>query len=219
MPLIIKGMYLDSSKPLEFIPVIGRDYDAVCIETARLTRQGAKMLEWRMDGFEGLFDEAEVRKTLESLRTMTEDCILLATVRTAAQGGQAEIGADKLAELYDQIAQSHCADLIDVEYETMGERLEEVMAQLRERGALIALSCVVDFRVTADGSTNAMGGVWTADGTSPEKWEALLVKMHEADPDAIRLVQRQQGVGMETEIQQALKQLQEKYGDFPIIMA
>lgn len=166
MPLIIKGMYLDESKPLKFTSIAGRDYDAVCIETARLTRQGVKMLEWRMDSFEGLFDEAEVRKTLESLRTMTEDCILLATVRTAAYGGQAEIGADKLAEIYDQIAQSHCADLIDVEYETMGKRLEEVMVQLRERGALIVLS---------------------------SKKETLLEQMHEADPDVIRLVQEQSG--------------------------
>ena len=175
MPLIIKGMYLDESKPLTFTRLSGRDYDEVCIAAARLTRQGAKLLEWQMGGFAGLHDEAEVRKTLESLRGMTDSCVLLATVRTAAQGGQVAVGADQLVRIYDQIAQSHCADLIDVEYQTVGEDIEPVMEQLRERGAMIALSYGVK---TAD----------VKDDLPEEKWKSVIQKMAAADPDVIRLV-------------------------------
>lgn len=175
MPLIIKGMYLDETKPLAFAQLSGRDYDEVCIAAARLTRQGAKLMEWQMGGFAGLRDEAEVRKTLESLRGMTDSCVLLATVRTAAQGGQAAVDADELVQIYDQIAQSHCADLIDVEYQTIGEDIEPVMAQLRERGALIALSYGVE-------------NMGTEADLPEEKWKSVIQKMAAADPDVIRLV-------------------------------
>ena len=97
------------------------------------------MLEWRVDDFAEYTDDAALREVLETLRTITKETILLATVRTVKQGGGADLSELELFELYDRIAQAHTADIIDVEAFHFA-RPTEVIRRLHERGALVLLS-------------------------------------------------------------------------------
>ena len=139
MAVIIKGRLIDAKDPLICVPVMGKSATEILNRANELAESGVPMIEWRADHFEGLSDSAKVRDVLDGLREITTDTILLATVRTKDQGGEASMSQEELKTLLIEIAQAHAADLIDVEYFSF-ENPARLITRLQERGALVVLS-------------------------------------------------------------------------------
>ncbi len=169
MPVIIKSIHVDASEPTICVPITGETAEEI-YEAARIQiDKGVRMLEWRVDYFAEYEDGGALREVLDTLRDMTRETILLATVRTSEEGGKAQIGPEELADLYDDIAQAHVADIIDVETFRF-EDPSELIKRLHERGALVLLS------------HHEAGRMPTS-----TQMEQFLVQMSDMDGDLIKL--------------------------------
>ena len=139
MPIFIKGIHVDAAKPIVCVPITAKSEEAIYDEAQAQIDAGVRMLEWRVDCFAQHTDAEAVRRVLDELQAMTKETILLATVRTKAQGGQADYDETKLVDIYDRIAQAHAADIIDVEAFSFADPTA-IIRGLHIRGALIMLS-------------------------------------------------------------------------------
>lgn len=169
MPIIIKGIHVDAGRPIVCVPVVEKMPEDILAAVDALVNSEVKMIEWRIDAYEDYQDAQSVRDILDDMRSMTKEVILLATLRTAEQGGEADLSEIELTDLYDEIAKAHVADIIDVEAFSLSDAMA-VIRQLQKRGALVLLSHH-DF--TATPSEGAM--------------EDLLERMAKKDGDLVKL--------------------------------
>ena len=139
MTVIIKGKLVDPKSPLVCVPVTDESASDIINHAASLVEAGVEMIEWRADFFDSLSDRDAVKEVLNKLREITRETILLATIRTKKQGGECTMTPGELKSVLIEMAQSHCADLIDVEYFTF-EEPARLIKKLQERGALVVLS-------------------------------------------------------------------------------
>ncbi|MBQ7677432.1 MAG: type I 3-dehydroquinate dehydratase [Lachnospiraceae bacterium] len=139
MPIFIKGIHVDTAKPIVCVPITERTAEDIFDAAGTLIDEGVRMLEWRVDCFGEHTDPQAVREVLDTLQGMTKNVILLVTVRTVAQGGSAELDEAGLVDIYDRIAQAHAADIIDVEAFSFADPTA-IIRGLHLRGALVLLS-------------------------------------------------------------------------------
>ncbi len=139
MPIIIKSIHVTADAPTICVPITGVTAGEIYEAARTQIDMGVRMLEWRVDYFEDYRDGEALREVLDTLRDMTRETILLVTVRTTAEGGNAELDEEALSELYDSIAQAHAADIIDVEVFRFADATG-IIERLHERGALVLLS-------------------------------------------------------------------------------
>ena len=99
MPVIVKGRYIDDKKPIVCVPIIEKTKEEILSRARDLVEMNVEMLEWRADFYEDLNDTEKVKSLLESLRNITKDTILLATIRSKAQGGECEFTPLEMSNL------------------------------------------------------------------------------------------------------------------------
>ncbi|MCR5452603.1 MAG: type I 3-dehydroquinate dehydratase [Lachnospiraceae bacterium] len=169
MPIIVKGIIIDNEAPLVCVPVTDAQQIGIIDSAKRLRDAGVKCIEWRADFYEDLLDSEKLRDTLEMLRDITGEIVLIVTVRTRPQGGNIDLTSDGLSRLLIEIATAHCADFIDMEYFNF-ERPLTLIGQLHEKGAFVIAS-------------------WHDFNKTPEETEmmALLSEMKGGDPDIVKL--------------------------------
>lgn len=116
MPIIIKGILIGSGTPLVCAPVMEKSSDLIIQRVREARSAGIRCVEWRADFFEDLFDRDSLRNVLERLRAETTEMVLIATVRSKEQGGQATVSSLEMHRLLLDISTAHAADFIDVEF-------------------------------------------------------------------------------------------------------
>lgn len=114
--LKVKNKLIGSGKPLVCISVIEKQKDGVIAEVKRLIAKGAKMIEWRVDYFEGVNSPNAVREVLSEMKNLMGDTILVFTFRSKEQGGECSLPNSKISDLHEVAAESKVVDFIDVEY-------------------------------------------------------------------------------------------------------
>lgn len=139
MPVIIKGIHLDSGRPVVCVPVTDDDKLMICSHVNDAVKAGYQMVEWRADFYQDLMDKDELANLLMYLRSITKNTILLVTIRTVKEGGQADLSEQEMTQLLYRIAESHCADIIDAEYCGYSDPAA-VISGLHDRGALVIAS-------------------------------------------------------------------------------
>ena len=153
--MLIKGIEFKSgNKPVICVPVMGNDIDEIIEKTKNAIGTKCPMIEWRMDCFSDYLELDKVRQVLDKLAGLCNNTVLLATLRTVGQGGNAEIGSDKLGEYYTRLAGMHAADLIDVEFFEL-DKPGQVIKNIHEMGGKVITSHH-DFAETPEMSTMAM---------------------------------------------------------------
>ena len=83
-------------------------------------------MEWRADFYAGYRDESARLEALQMLRNVLEDIPILFTIRTVAEGGQADISIGEYTAINQSVIETGLADLVDVEL----MKGDEVMMQL-----------------------------------------------------------------------------------------
>ena len=135
-PVTVRNVTIGTGIPKICVPIIGKTKKEI-LETAKEIRKSpADLVEWRADWFEFVFDAEMVKSLLKELREVLEDCPLLFTFRTKAEGGEKEITFSQYAELLQNAAATHCADLIDVEV-FMDDGIGNLITKLHEEGVKI----------------------------------------------------------------------------------
>lgn len=167
--LVIKGIKIGEGKPLICVPVMGDKKEIIIEQVSRLVNMKVKMIEWRIDAFEGVDNHESVKEVLEDLRALTRNTILVYTYRSAAQGGIGNASGDEIAQLYTIGAESDVVDLVDVEF-FANDNAAKLIKELKKAGGSIIASHH-DFKETPDENIMRM----------------LLDEMYEGGADIVKL--------------------------------
>ena len=92
------------------------------------------------DWFDGWRDEAALARCLAGLRRAVGEKLLLVTLRTRAEGGEADAALPEYAAFCRRVWDGGCADLIDIEFLTAGDGLPDLIAEAHARGVAVVCS-------------------------------------------------------------------------------
>ncbi len=150
MPLVIKGTLIGSGKPLVCVPVVDHSETEILVHIKELVEKEVPAIEWRVDCFGEAGDEEKLRKVLEEIRSLTPRTVMIATLRSRAEGGEADFSEVETASILYRIAEAHCVDLIDVEFYQF-RNIDKIFADLHEKGAMVISSCHNFSRTPSEG--------------------------------------------------------------------
>ncbi len=137
--MLMKGTRIGSGRPVVCVPLTGKTEKEVLNQAQTAVEQGARMLEWRMDLFGEWQDVLSVRRVLARLGVLCHATVLLATLRTAAEGGAAEIGGVEYEAWLRRVSRQSPADLMDVEAASCVQP-KEIIAHIQREGVYVIAS-------------------------------------------------------------------------------
>ena len=177
-PVTVRHLTIGSGIPGIIVPVMEETADAFLNSLEAAVRTAPDMLEIRLDSFENLNDGGAVIQLLKDVRRSAGDLPLLVTVRTAQEGGRADLCQADYETVIGRILDSCEADLIDLEYcratpalcraaaeksvpvvmsfhdfggVPSDEKLEETLAGMSEKGAaVLKIAAMAHSREDAD---------------------------------------------------------------------
>ena len=113
--LIIKGHRLSSEKMTVCVPIVSSNSDSIILEVNNAVFAGAKMIELRADMFDMLLEGDDLLSLLEKIAQICTNTIVLFTIRTSIEGGNAEIDDATLCDILKMVSSSSFVDMIDIE--------------------------------------------------------------------------------------------------------
>lgn len=117
MALTIKDVTFGTGAPKICVPIMGKNIEALETEAQKAAESAADVVEWRVDHFDEALSVERVVEALARIRRQLKEKLLLFTFRTAEEGGEKAIDLKLYRELYEEVAKSGWADLLDVELE------------------------------------------------------------------------------------------------------
>ncbi|MCD8323718.1 MAG: type I 3-dehydroquinate dehydratase [Clostridiales bacterium] len=147
-PFDVKGVRIGEGRPVICVPVVETGAAAIVGKIDALVEKGVQMIEWRVDCFEEIDRPERVKAVLEEIRPLTEQTVMLFTIRTAKQGGNTALEEKKILYLNELAAKSGSIDLIDLEF-FEATRPEREIRRFQKMGVRIIASHH-DFHATPD---------------------------------------------------------------------
>ncbi len=135
----IKGIHFGSGRPVICVPVVEKTHGGIIGKIRELVGKNVQMIEWRADFFENIDDGEAVRQVLEDVRSLVTETVLLFTLRTVKQGGNADMDEKKIIYLLELAAKSGVVDLVDMEYFELSKPEKEV-GRLQRLGVKVIAS-------------------------------------------------------------------------------
>ncbi|MDY3766753.1 MAG: type I 3-dehydroquinate dehydratase [Lachnospiraceae bacterium] len=126
----VRNIELGEGRPKICVPLTGKTQKELIEQLDKMDGKPFDLVEWRVDFFEGVFDENAVVPMIHEIRKSLKDTPLLFTFRTKWEGGQREISPEAYERLNALAAQTGEVDLIDVELfrlPQMGAQMQEVL--------------------------------------------------------------------------------------------
>lgn len=114
-PVLVRGVAIGLGRPKVIVPVLGETLDALLQEAAQVQGTPAQLVEWRVDWFAQARDHTQLLAAAAGLRERLGDLPLLATFRTAGEGGHQAISPEEYQTLVETLAASGLVDLMDLE--------------------------------------------------------------------------------------------------------
>lgn len=147
--LNVRGVQFGVGKPKICVPIVERNREAILSYAEKALDMKPDLLELRIDWFEGLYNVEAVISLLKDLREIVADTVLLFTIRTCAEGGEADITIDDYKVICERVCESGCIDLIDVEA-FMEEGLLECVCEMAHQNGVYVVASNHDFEKTPD---------------------------------------------------------------------
>ncbi|MGM9537097.1 MAG: type I 3-dehydroquinate dehydratase [Candidatus Onthomonas sp.] len=139
-PVIVRGLSIGTGRPKIIVPVLGETLEQLLAEAEQVKSVPADLAEWRLDWYDGVENTDELLEAAKSLRETLGELPILATFRTAKEGGQRHISEEGYAHIIRTLAESGLVDLIDIEVFTGDELVGELIAFCHEKGVKVVLS-------------------------------------------------------------------------------
>ncbi|HET8745002.1 MAG TPA: type I 3-dehydroquinate dehydratase [Ramlibacter sp.] len=151
IPIQVDGRPLAGGRlPAVCAPLVARSRAALASEAAAVAAKQPDLLEWRVDFFEAIGDTGEVLAAAADLRAASAGIPILFTRRCQREGGQPiALDEPQVLALYEAVAASGCADLMDFEMGNEAAHVAQVRALTRRHGLPLVLS-FHDFQYTPD---------------------------------------------------------------------
>lgn len=130
----ISGLKFGEGRPKICVPLTGGSMPALISEAQKVRALPADLFEWRADCFFGNYLEA-----IAALKTEL-DRPLLCTVRTAREGGSADISPQEYENLLCTLLQNGGFEMIDIELSYGDERVEKLVKLAKQKGIGVVVS-------------------------------------------------------------------------------
>lgn len=141
-PIVLHGMPVAQGKfPLVCTPLVGRTRQEISDEVQRIVAKKPDVLEWRVDFFAEIADQAVVLSMLQAIRQAAPDTGLLFTRRARREGGQAiALSEATVLRLYQAVCESGLVDLVDFEMNNDPAHVAALRAMSRANDVQLILS-------------------------------------------------------------------------------
>lgn len=139
-PVVVRGLSIGAGRPKIIVPVLGETLEQLLSQAKQVRSVPADLVEWRLDWYRGGTDAEKWLEAAQDLREALGELPILATFRTAKEGGQRPISEEDYAALIRTLAESGLVDLIDIEAFTGDRLVEELTAVCHRAGMRVVLS-------------------------------------------------------------------------------
>lgn len=136
----VRGCRIGEGRPKVILPIVEPHESDVLKKAEEFSALQADCVEWRVDLFEGAGDLRAVAHCLARLRVALKDKLLLVTLRTQPEGGNAELDHTAYLRYLRTVLDTDCADLIDIEFFTAGDDLPSLVTQAHTAGVKVVCS-------------------------------------------------------------------------------
>lgn len=147
-PVKVKHVEIGSGLPKICVPLTGKDRPALLEEASRAKTATPDLVEWRADFYENLNREEDLLETLKEIREELGEIPMIFTIRTALEGGKAELTGEEYRTCIMEAAESGCAEVVDIEVFSV-ENADELIECIHKTGAKVIAS-THDFQKTDD---------------------------------------------------------------------
>lgn len=199
-PVVVRNVKIGEGIPKICVPIVGITKEEIIQEAKSFETIPVDVAEWRADWFEDVFDMEKVREVLKELRAALKEIPLLFTFRTSREGGEKAIEPEAYAALNKAVAETGCADLVDVEAFTGDRVVREIIEAVHGYGVKVVGSNH-DFHKTP----------------SQEEIVGRLRKMQEFGADLPKIAVMPQNKRDVLTLLLATEEMTRKYADRPII--
>ncbi len=136
----IRNIVIGEGMPKICVPIVGTTKEELLQEVEALQSLSVDVVEWRMDWFKEIENLEAAKEMVKTLREALKDTALLATFRSKKEGGELEVSTAYYVALNKAIADSGCADLIDVELFTGEHEVKDLVAYAHAHGVKVIMS-------------------------------------------------------------------------------
>lgn len=136
----IRNIVIGEGMPKICVPIVGTTKEELLQEVEALQSLSVDVVEWRMDWFKEIENLEAAKEMVKTLREALKDTALLATFRSKKEGGELEVSTAYYVALNKAIADSECADLIDVELFTGEHEVKDLVAYAHAHGVKVIMS-------------------------------------------------------------------------------
>jgi len=136
----VKGVTLGTGAPKICVSIIGQTISQMKEEAEHIKTLPIDVVEWRVDFFEEATDRTGIIHALEEINGILPEVPLMATFRTAQEGGNRDISPAEYAVINKEIITSGLADLVDVELITEEGIVRELIATAKEHKVAVIIS-------------------------------------------------------------------------------
>ncbi len=134
-----KDLVFHEGMPKVCVPVIGLSENEILDEFIALNDIDMDLVEFRADYFEYVRDEQKVLDLLLKIRKLYKKPLLF-TLRTKKEGGASDITDDYYFKLNNKVIESKLIDLIDIEFFSKGEEINNLIDSARKNQVVAILS-------------------------------------------------------------------------------
>ncbi|NMR19470.1 type I 3-dehydroquinate dehydratase [Cellulomonas fimi] len=143
--MTVGDVTLSCRDPRIIVPLTAADAAGLDAEVAAALDGGADLVEWRVDHFTSRGDVDAVAAQCRALADRLGAVPLLATVRTAAEGGATVVTDDEYLTLVRALCERGAARLVDVEYR---QRAAATAIDLAHANGVLVVASNHDFEAT-----------------------------------------------------------------------
>ena len=136
----VKGVELGTGAPKICVSIIGKTISQIKEEAEHIKTLPIDVVEWRVDFFEEATDRTGVIQALETINSILPKTPLMATFRTAKEGGNRGISPAEYAVVNKEIITSGLVDLVDVELSTEEAIVKELVSTAKENKVAVIIS-------------------------------------------------------------------------------
>jgi 3-dehydroquinate dehydratase-1 len=141
-PLTVRGRTLNPhGQALICTPLVARSSDALAAELAAILQKKPDVIEWRVDFFDGIHDQAMVVAVARKIRQLATGIPIIFTRRASHEGGERVVlDEGAVVALYEAVCASEAVDFIDYELSQSVDNRARLRRAARAHGVLMILS-------------------------------------------------------------------------------
>lgn len=136
--LVVRQTVFQAGEVKICVPICGRS-DQECLDECAMLKPGIDVVEWRMDYLAGT-EPKDWLTALRAIRSSSQSLVLLATWRSAKEGGKRDIAWTDYLTINRAVIQSGLIDMIDVELFSGEEIVTQAVNEAHEHGVKVVMS-------------------------------------------------------------------------------